>query len=132
MDASYYLAKNIVNTSYENIPDDVIAVTKKQIIDSIGVALAGSAAIGIKQLVDLIVEWGGKEECTIFEYGNKVIAPHAAQANSSMAQALDYDDTHQGARIHPSAVVIPTALSIAEANFFRHKMKPPRGPRGVL
>jgi 2-methylcitrate dehydratase PrpD len=114
MDAAYSLAKNVVTTRYEDIPAEAVIATKKQILDTIGTALAGSSALGIKQLVELIEEWGGKRESTIISYGSKVPALHAAQANASMAHALDYDDTHEGGRIHCSVVVIPTALAMAE------------------
>jgi len=46
MDVAFKLAEHIVNTTYESLPVEVIAVTKKFIIDSIGVGLAGSSVSG--------------------------------------------------------------------------------------
>lgn len=114
MDAAYALARNVVNTKFSSIPADTVVATKKQIMDTIGTALAGSRALGINLLVELIKDWGGKEESSIIGYGGKVPAIHAAQANASMAHALDYDDTHEGGRIHCSVAVVPTAFAMAE------------------
>jgi len=113
MDAAYSLAKNLVNVKYEDIPREVAEHTKKQILDILGVALGGSSKAGVKELVELVMEWGGKEESTILCYGHKVPAPNAAQVNATMGHALDYDDTGDGPT-HPSVVIVPTCLAMAE------------------
>jgi 2-methylcitrate dehydratase PrpD len=113
MDAAYLMAKNLVNIKYEDIPRDVTEHTKKQILDIIGVALGGSSKAGVKELAEIVSDWGGKEESTIFCYGKKVPAPNAAQVNATMGHALDYDDTGDGPT-HPSVVIVPAALAIAE------------------
>jgi 2-methylcitrate dehydratase PrpD len=113
MDAAYFLAKNLVNVKYGDIPREVAEHTKKQILDILGVAMGGSAKSGVKELAELVMEWGGKEESTIFCYGNKAPAPNAAQVNATMGHALDYDDTGDGPT-HPSVVIVPTALAMAE------------------
>ena len=113
MDAAYSLAKNLVTVKYDDIPHDVVEATKKQILDIIGVALGGSSRPGVGELAELIGEWGGKAESTVLCYGNKVPAPNAAQVNATMGHALDYDDTGDGPT-HPSVVIVPTCLAIAE------------------
>jgi 2-methylcitrate dehydratase PrpD len=113
MDAAYSLAKNLVNVRYDDLPPEVVEHTKKQVLDILGVALGGSACPGIKELAEIGMEWGGKEESTIFCYGKKVPAPNAAQVNASMGHALDYDDTGDGPT-HPSVVIVPTALAMVE------------------
>jgi 2-methylcitrate dehydratase PrpD len=113
MDASYQFAKSFVNTRYEDIPRDVVELTKREILDILGVALGGSAKPGVRELLELVIEWGGKEESTIFCYGNKVPAPNAAQVNATMSHALDYDDTGSGPT-HPSVAIVPTCLALAE------------------
>ena len=114
MDASYSLARNVIDTKYESLPDDTVETTKIDILDTLGVALAGSTAPGIKPLVELLQEWGGKEESTVFAYGGKLPVILAAQANASMAHARDYDDTHTEGSLHIGVVVVTTALAMAE------------------
>jgi 2-methylcitrate dehydratase PrpD len=113
MDAAYALARNLAETNYRDIPADIVDITRKQILDILGVMLGGSSRPGIRELAELIGEWGGREESTVFCFGYKVPAPNAAQVNAAMGHALDYDDTGDGPT-HPSVVVVPTALAVAE------------------
>lgn len=107
------LASHIVNTKYSDIPQSTLTITKMCIIDTLGTLIAGSAAEGCVTLVDLVKEWGGKEESTIMLHGGKVPAHSAAMVNSVMARALDFDDGEENG-MHPSASLVPTALAISE------------------
>ena len=49
MDAIQLFAKNFVTTKFEDLPKDVVDITKKEVLDLLGVALAGSAAPGVKE-----------------------------------------------------------------------------------
>ena len=79
MDAAFALAKNMISVKYEDIPLDVTELSKKHILDILGVTLGGSSRPGVKELAELISEWGGKDESTVLCYGLKVPAPNAAQ-----------------------------------------------------
>ena len=113
LDAAYLLAKNMVDVKYDDLPVDVIDHTKKQVLDILGVALGGSSKAGVKELAEIVSDWGGKEESTVFCFGKKVPAPNAAQVNATMGHALDYDDTGDGPT-HPSVIIVPAALAMAE------------------
>ena len=113
MDASYGFANNFINAKFEDIPKDAIEVTRREILDILGVALGGSGKPGVKELLELMTEWGGKEESTVFCYGTKLPAPNAVQVNATMSHALDYDDTGSGPT-HPSVPVVPVVLALAE------------------
>jgi len=113
---SLTLAKYIVDTDYGDIPRDVAAVTKRSLLDATGVILAaGKLGEGCKQFVSLAIEQGGKKESTILGFGVKVPACTAAFANGSMSHALDFEDTHDRALVHPNAAAIPAALAISES-----------------
>jgi 2-methylcitrate dehydratase PrpD len=114
MDAAISLAKNVVTIRYEDIPSDVIEIHKKQTLDILATAIGGSAAAGCKDLAELIREWGGKEESTVIGYGDRVPAPHAAQLNATMGDALDYDDTSDTGGVHSATTVIPACFAAAE------------------
>ncbi|MBN1191889.1 MAG: MmgE/PrpD family protein [Dehalococcoidales bacterium] len=113
MDAALMFARNFVSVNYNDLPQDVVEATKRQILDTLGVMLGGSAREGVRELVELIIDWGGKPESTIIGYGNKVPAPNAAQVNATMGHALDYDDLGDGPT-HPSVVIVPACLAAAE------------------
>jgi len=116
MDAAYLFAKNFVNTKYEDLAPEVVEATKKEILDLLGVALGGIAQPGATHVCALIKEWGGKEESSLIGSRQKVPAPNAAQANATMAHALDFDDVHEAAVMHPGIASIPVAMAVAEAS----------------
>ena len=115
MDAIQLFAKNFVGITYKDLPQDVIEVTKKEVLDFLGVSLAGYASPGVKELADLIAEWGGKEESSVIYYKRKVPAPMAAWANATMGHGLDFDDVHDPAVMHPAAPVVPACMAISES-----------------
>ncbi len=114
MDATETLVRHVCRVTYEDLPEDVVMVTKKSIIDTLGVIIAGSSVDGCRLLVDYIRDWGGKEESTIAVFGGKVPCALAAQANGAMARAHEIDDVHDTFPLHPSASIIPTCLAVAE------------------
>ncbi len=113
------LAKNVVETNYEALPAEAVEASKKQILDTLGVIVAGSTSNVLSEingLVDLVKRWGGEEESTILAFGGRVPAPSAAFANGVMCVRRDFDDTHHTVTLamHPSRSIIPTAFAMAE------------------
>ena len=115
MDAAVEFARHFANTKFENLSHEVVDATKKEILDLLGVALGGVSQPGATHVRDLMLEWGGREESSIIGSSRKVPAPNAAQANATMAHALDFDDVHEAAVMHPGIAAIPVAIAVAEA-----------------
>jgi 2-methylcitrate dehydratase PrpD len=114
MDAIVPLVRNLIKVRYEDIPPQVLAVTKKSIMDTFAAMLAGTSAQGCPEVVAQALEWGGKEESTVFHYGKKVPAFLAALANGMMARAVDFDDVFEPGTMHASASIVPAAMAAAE------------------
>lgn len=114
MDATYLFAEHFVNTQYEDLPLNVVEATKKEILDILGVSVGGASEPGAKELLEIVTDWGGKEESSIIGCRQKVPAPNAAHVNATMAHALDFDDVHEYAVIHPGVAIIPTCMAMAE------------------
>ena len=114
MDASSLFAKNLRNTKFDDLPQKVVDETKKQILDILGVAIGGFPQRGAKELRELVLGWGGKEESSVIGTSVKVPVLNAAHANATMAHCLDYDDVHEKAVMHSGVVIIPTSLAMAE------------------
>jgi 2-methylcitrate dehydratase PrpD len=116
MDAMEVLANYVVQTKYEDLPRDVVERAKYFILDTFGVAIAGSTSPGTVEIIKLVQEWGGKPESTILMYGTKVPSYHAAFANSVLTHARELDDTHDVVRGHYNVSILPASLAVAEAN----------------
>jgi 2-methylcitrate dehydratase PrpD len=114
MDAIVPLVRNLNAIQFEDIPSEVILATKKSILDTLASLIAGANAPGCPEIVGQILEWGGKEESTILNYGRKVPVFLAALANGTMARAVDFDDVFEPGTLHASASIVPAALAMAE------------------
>jgi 2-methylcitrate dehydratase PrpD len=114
MEIEKSLADFLVNTKFEEIPGPAVEATKSQIINILSAIIGGSSADGINPLIHLLEDWGGKPESTVIQYGMKLPASRAAQANASMGHALDFDDTYNKMTLHVAVVTVPPALAIAE------------------
>lgn len=114
MDAVFEFAKHFGRLKYSDIPVEAVEAVKKEIVDSLATALGGSARPGAGELVDIMKEWGGREQSTIIAYGLKCPAPNAAQVNATMIHALDYDDGHPVALVHIGCVAVSTCFAVAE------------------
>lgn len=113
-DVVFAFADNVRDTQYEDLPAETVLATKRSILDTLGTTLAGSTSDGIKEVYDLISDWGGKEESSIIAFGDKVPAINAAFINATMGHARDYDDSHYVAVAHSGVCVLPAALAVSE------------------
>ena len=107
------LARNVVETSYDQLPVEAVKCAKLGFLDTVGVLVAGSHSAGCQAVIDLVREWGGAAESTILIHGGKVPAHNAAMVNSVMVRAIDFDYVALKG-MHLGASSIPTALAIAE------------------
>jgi len=115
MQITYKFVDHITGTRFEDLSADVVDTVKKQVLDTLATALGGGSCEGIKELYEIIKDWGGKKESSIINFGGRFPAPNAAMVNAAMSHALDYDDTHEIAKIHCAVVSVPTALAVAQA-----------------
>lgn len=97
-----------------DLPESVVTALGRHVLDGLGVALAGWESGEVQGVVDVAQGLGGPAQATVFGSGVRVGAPGAALANGALIHALDFDDTHADALIHPTAVVVPAVLATAE------------------
>src|SRR2546429_95556 len=120
-----YVSEFIVNTKYQDIPEEVLALGRKSILDGFGLALAGSVSpMGplIRQYVEKFAAPGSK--ASVIGTGMKVPTRFAALANGTFIHADDYDDTQlsvapdrvYGLLTHPTVPVLPSVFALAEMN----------------
>jgi 2-methylcitrate dehydratase PrpD len=117
------VAEFIVNTKYSDIPADVLALGKKSILDSFGIALAGSASQTGALARQYVQSLGADSvRATIIGSAMKAHTRFAAFANGVSIHADDFDDTQlaaakdriYGLLTHPSVAVLPPAFALCE------------------
>jgi 2-methylcitrate dehydratase PrpD len=111
------LARFSADLRFERLPAQVIAHTKLAILDTIGVALAGSATKeGCDEVLSYVTAEKGSGRASIWPSGVRLGAARAALANAVLARALDYDDILEFPQIHVSVCVVPAALAMAQSH----------------
>lgn len=106
---------NLARIRFADLPPGVIEVCKKDVVDTLAVAFAGSSAAGIPEIVELGRGWGGRGESSVIGNSLKLPSITAAFVNSSMGHALDFDDTHDEAVLHAGVCTVLPALALAES-----------------
>jgi 2-methylcitrate dehydratase PrpD len=84
-------------------------------LDTLAVTLAGTVAPSSAAMARTVLSAAGKPEATVLGAGRLTSAWDAALANGAFAHALELDDDHRIAVLHPGAVVVPAAFAAAEA-----------------
>jgi len=109
------LARFAAGLRYEDIPAQVIEKAKLHLLDALGIGLAATREPYAAGVAALVRDWGGSPQATLWRWGDRLPAAHAALANGSFVHGLDFDDTHTDSITHVSACVVPTALAVGEA-----------------
>ena len=104
------LAKFVVETRFDDLPEKVIQETKRSLLDSIGCAIAGVRTDKGKIAVTVAKRLGGPQESSIIAVGDRVSCSNAAFANGELINGLDYD-----AVPHIPPITVPPSLAIAES-----------------
>ena len=85
------------------------------LLDWISVGLAGRDEPVAQIIRTMVCDEAGQGQASLFGDASRLPARAAALANGTISHALDYDDTHFAHIGHPSVVVLPAALAVAEA-----------------
>jgi 2-methylcitrate dehydratase PrpD len=104
----------ILNVGYHDFPENVKQSAKRCILDTIGVALAGSRAEVSNILMEYVLHESSVGNSLIWGTSVRTSPGSAALVNGAMAHALDFDETNYSSIAHPSAVLVPAALAVAE------------------
>jgi 2-methylcitrate dehydratase PrpD len=119
-----YVAEFVCETKLEDIPNDVIELGKKSMLDGIGLAISGSVAQSgdlVRKHLNALGILDGPS--TVIGSNIKTAARFAAFANGVGIHADDYDDTQlavakdrvYGLLTHPTAPALPSAIAKGEA-----------------
>ena len=109
------IAEFAAGLKYSDIPHEVVEKVKLLFLDTVGLAIAGSACKEACILYQVIQQLGEGDACSLIGSATRVPLPSAVLLNSTLAHSLDFDDTHVQAIVHPSACIVPTAFAAAEA-----------------
>ncbi len=108
------LARYVVDSTPESIPDALIHEGKRCLINFLAVAIYASRDPSLDILLDVFDAEGGSPLASVVGTGVRTTLQNAALANGYLGHLEDYDDTHFPTVIHPSSPVLPAALALGE------------------
>src|SRR5260221_9799974 len=108
------LARFVVDTTWENIPEPARHEAKRALLNFFAVAIAGCRTEPVELALKSLAEFSGGKQATIVGRTERIDALGAAFLNAAAANVFDYCDTHLPTVVHPTAPLAPALLSLAE------------------
>lgn len=99
----------------EAVPTAAIDIARRSMLDTAGVALAGTPEPASRNVAAMVAEQGARPVATVIGAGLGTSAALAALANGTSGHALDFDDVSGPMRGHPSVVCAAASLAATEA-----------------
>ena len=115
MSTTQHLAQFLADTTFEDLPSQVVDNTKLAIVDTIASALAGDSAPSVNIVRKLALDRGGKAESTL--WGNcegKVPTSSAAWVNGVLTDAMAFTESHSPTIAHLCGAIVPATTAVAE------------------
>src|SRR5215510_1344443 len=107
------LAEVMANTDFADLPPQVIADTKRSVLDWLGSAMAGALESPARMAQQVVAALGESDQATVFAAGRSSAAG-AALANGVASHILEFDDVHKGSARRRAASILPAAFAVAE------------------
>ncbi len=97
---------------WDHVPEATRVNVRRELLDYLGAAIAGRAAVGMPPWLKVLVDAGGRPDACVLG-GPRVPAATAALCNGYFGHVLEFDDTHDDAALHAGSAAIPAAFAAA-------------------
>ena len=101
-------------TRLADLPQAARDKTRTFLLDTFGVAAAGTSGARVAEVARLAAAWGGSDEATCWLDGARMSAGSAAIVNAYLIHCLEFDCVHEGAVVHPMATIVSAVLAWSE------------------
>lgn len=99
---------------YEDLPDDVIAMAKRCILDSFGCGVFGAQTPWTQAVTRVVRSLGQAQRASAWGQKGKADVLGASFINGTSAQGYELDDCHDQSMSHYGAGVIPAVMACSE------------------
>jgi len=106
------LAQFTTGLSLARIPPAVVVQAKHLMLDAVGIALASTGFDFAHRTLTAMRALAGEGDTPVIGFPALLPMRDAALVNGVLIHGLDYDDTHIGAVVHPTASLLPTVLAV--------------------
>ena len=112
--ATRKLARFIISSRYEDLPESVRHAARRTLLNWVGCAIGGSGHETVNNAVSALLPFCGSGQASLFGRHERVDILRASLLNGISSHVFDFDDTHAHTAIHPAAPVAPAILALAE------------------
>jgi 2-methylcitrate dehydratase PrpD len=114
IDLEAAFAAHAATTRLDDIPQAARDRARTFLLDTLGVAAAGTSGARAAEVARLAASWGAAEEATSWFDGTRMTAGSAAIVNAYLIHCLEFDCVHEGAVVHPMATILSAVLAWSE------------------
>ena len=107
------LARFMTGLSLDAIPAPVVSRAKYLMLDAVGIAFASGRFDFAERSLAAMRGLAGGGDGAVIGFAERLPWRDAALMNGILVHGLDFDDTHLGGVIHPTASLLPTVLAVA-------------------
>lgn len=111
---SQRLASFAVMFGREGLPPEIRRETQRALLNGLAAGLGGASDEVVAIFERTLGRFSGPATSTLIGRAVRMDAPTAAFINAAAINVLDFDDTHHGTIIHPTAPVAAAVLALAE------------------
>ncbi len=113
MNVTEEISRFATELRFDQIPPQALETAKTALLDTLGVALAGSREAGAKICAEIVRQEEARRDAVVIGQGFKSSPLQAAFVNGTAVHALDYDySISRGGQ--PAAAIIPAILAVGE------------------
>ena len=112
VDYTKELASWAATLKFADIPDQVIKMMKKCLLDTLGCAASGSGRLEIKNLINGIMDLNETGKASVWFQNFSAPISTALLINGAMNHAVELDDLHKPSKIHAGTVIVPSILTV--------------------
>ncbi|HEY2447968.1 MAG TPA: MmgE/PrpD family protein [Mycobacterium sp.] len=109
------LAERSAALSFDQLPDDVVAMARLCVLDWLGVTVVGSQEPAPQILLQTLAPEMVANGASVIGHGLRVSPLQAALVNGTSSHVLDFDDVNATLIGHPSVAILVAALGLAES-----------------
>jgi 2-methylcitrate dehydratase PrpD len=108
------LVEKIIETKYEDFPEELILHAKKSLLNWLGVTIGAIQHESIDILLEVADELESSSQATILGKNIKKDLLFATLINGTSSHIFDFDDTHLDTIHHPSGPIAPVVFALGE------------------
>ena len=115
MTAEMRLAEHVAGLQFDRLSTETRAEVEKLLLDTLAAILSGVANAECRAVVERLLDNACEGPSSVAGRAARTAPDRAAFANGIYAHWCEWDDVHDDAGIHGSAVIFPVVMAAAEA-----------------